>query len=360
MKYSICIGIDTHARKNAVCALDTDTGEAVTATLPGDPEVVADWIEAQGFGGSVHAVYEAGPTGFRLARTLRGRGIGCTVIAPSKTAYPHDRDKRDPKDAEWLARLLASGAVRGVYVPTEEQEALCRLSKLRDETVRDLKRAKQRLKSFVLVRGVRYTRTKKFWTKSFMSWAESLVLDDEVDTVVFRHKFAAVRRQLEDLERIDREIDEVVASRPELAAMVARLTCVHGIGRVTAFSLVAEVYDFGRFRRGSALASYLGLVPSESSSGERVARGGITKLGNSHLRRLLVEAAGCYGAGANVARAQRTDVSPAVAAKAAACRDRLLKRRQALRERGVPANKAKVAIARELAEWIYHIMVMPG
>ena len=119
MKYSICIGIDTHARKNAVCALDTDTGEAVTATLPGDPEVVADWIVAQGFEGPVHAVYEAGPTGFRLARTLRGRGIGCTVIAPSKTAYPHDRDKRDPKDAEWLARLLASGAVRGVYVPTE-------------------------------------------------------------------------------------------------------------------------------------------------------------------------------------------------------------------------------------------------
>ena len=151
-----------------------------------------------------------------------------------------------------------------------------------------------------------------------------------------------------------------MAENPELSAKMSRLLCIHGIGKVTAFSLLCEVYDFERFRKGSAFASYLGLVPSERSSGERSARGRITGLGNANLRRLLIEAAGCYGAGANIAAAKRAGVPALVAARAQECTDRLLGRRKRLGEKGLAANKAKCAVARELAEWVYYIMVMPA
>ena len=360
MRYSTCIGIDTHARKNAVFALDAATGEAREALLSEDPGKLIGWISAQGFAEPVMCVYETGPTGFGLARALHAAGIGCTVAATSKLAYPRDKDKRDDKDAEWLARQLLAGAVRPVHVPDVREESLCRLSKLRAEAALDLRRAKQRLSSFMLVAGIAYTATKKLWTKKFMDWARSHECDQPADTFTFREKYAEVVRLMERLARIEAEIVRAVEADPELSARMSRLLCIHGIGRVTAFSLLCEVYDFSRFRKGASFACYLGLVPSEDTTGERHSLGGITKLGNPNLRRLLIEAAGCYGKAPGAPAPMPPDVPAAVAAKAAKCRDRLFERRRRLRERGLAPNKAKVAVARELAEWVYHIMAMPA
>ena len=360
MKYSTCIGIDTHAKKNAVCALDTATGEVREALLCEDPGKLIAWIADQDLAEPLMCVYETGPTGFGLARALRAAGIGCIVAATSKLAYPKDKDKRDAKDAEWLARQLLAGAVRPVHVPDEREESLCRLSKLRSEAALDLRRAKQRLRSFMLVAGISYTATKKLWTKKFMSWARSHECGQPADTFTFREKYADVVRLMERLARIEAEIGRIVEGDPGLAAKMSRLLCIHGIGKVTAFSLLCEVYDFSRFRKGSAFACYLGLVPSEDTTGNRRSLGGITKLGNSNLRRLLIEAAGCYGKAAGAPAPMPPEVPAAVAAKAAKCRDRLFARRQRLKRSGLAPNKAKTAIARELAEWVYYIMAMPA
>ena len=149
-----------------------------------------------------------------------------------------------------------------------------------------------------------------------------------------------------------------LSSDPGLSERVARLMCLPRVGRVTAFSLVCEVYDFSRFRGGAAFASWMGLTPSERSTGKRRSHGGITRRGNSELRRLLVEASSAYSSSSAPARVDASGVGEAVAEKARGCRARLRRRRLALKARGVQANKAKVAVARELAEWVYHIMVM--
>ena len=360
MKHSTCIGIDAHSQSNVVCALDTQTGEICEGRLSADPRELRKWIEQRAFPEPLACVYEAGPTGFGLARHLSSAGIECFVAATSKLPRRTDRAKNDRNDAEWLARQLSAGAVRKVRIPSPEEESLCRLSKLRGEAAQDLRRAKQRVQSFLLLTGTEYTLTKKRWTKTFVSWAESYVFPSPEDTFTFKEKVSEFKRASERLQRIDGEIERVVGSSPALQDKMARLTCIHGIGRVTAFSLLCEVYDFERFSRGSAFASFLGLVPSESSTGKKTSRGSITKLGNTNLRRLLVESASCYSRRPNPAARKYEGVSSAVAAKARKCEDRLFARRRKLRERGVAANKAKLAVARELAEWIYYIMVMPG
>lgn len=361
MKYSTCIGIDTHSQKNAVCALDTRTGEIAQDTFSADPTEIVRWVAEKNFETPLMCVYEAGPTGFGLARALIAAGIPCQVAAPSKLPHRTDRAKNDKNDAEWLARCLTSGAVRAVRIPSTREESLAHLSKLRGEAALDLRRAKQRVSSFLLVTGTRYTLTRKLWTKKFCSWAETYEFPEAADTFAFREKFAETRRLSERLSRIEGEILRIISTDPDLAAQMARLIAIHGIGHVTAFSLVCEVSDFARFRNGAAFASYLGLVPSENSSGKKVSRGAVTKLGNPNLRRLLMEVAGAYGKKVNIAKERSyAGIPAAVATKIQKCEARLMKRRDALRERGLAANKAKAAIARELAEWIYYIMVMPA
>jgi transposase len=254
--------------------------------------------------------------------------------------------------------MLDSGAVRLVMIPTKEEESLRHLSRLRGEVASDLRKAKQRASSFLLLTKTSYTLTKKRWTKTFNKWAESYEFECEADTFVFRMKVSAVFRLEEKLFEIEEKIMRVIEAAPELAEKMKRFTALHGVGKVTAFSLVCEVYDFERFRNGAAFASYIGLVPSESSTGDKTARGKIAKQGNSHLRRIIVEAASCYSKPIGDARSEDTSVPEPIRAKAEKCKNRLKKRRGALKKRGVLPNKAKVAVARELCEWIYHIAVM--
>lgn len=360
MKYCTNIGIDAHSKKNSVCALIESTGEVRSATLSEDPSELIRWVFSQSFPEPIGCVYESGPTGFGLARALRGAGIACTVAATSKLPMRLDRQKNDRIDAEWLARMLAAGSIRPVRVPSVEEEALCHLSRLRGEIAADLRAAKQRVVSFLLLTGTEYTLGKRRWTKRFCIWAETYEFAQPADTFVFRDKLAAVYRLEERLHAVEEEIMRRIGESPELASLMARLRCIHGIGPVAAFSLVCEVHDFERFRNGGAFASYLGLTPSENSSGKRVSRGGATKTGNSHIRRILIESASKYAHPFKVANIEDENVPELVRAKAQKCANRLRRRRIALVGRGVNKNKAKVAIARELAEWIYWIAVMPA
>ncbi len=350
MKYCTSIGIDTHSRKNAICALSADTGVVAEDVLSEDPAQVISWIRQHSFAEPICCVYEAGPTGFELARALNGAGIRCVVAATSKLPYRTDRVKNDRVDAQWLARMLAAGSVREVYVPTEREESLRNLSKLRAETASDLRRAKQRVASFLLKTHTRYTLTKRRWTKAFYRWAASFEFDEPCDTFAFRQKLEAVLYLEEKLSEIDDEIRKEAKASKELARTIARLSAIHGIGLTTAFSLAAEVYDFKRFKNGSAFSAYIGLVPSERSSGKKTSRGPVTKCGNSNLRRLLIEAVHAYDRPyRGTCDAKREN------ARAVKCRKRLYKRKKTLEERGLEKNKVYAALARELCEWIYWI-----
>jgi len=357
MRYSINIGIDTHAKKNVVCAIDTDTGELYRAKLDSDPALLIEWIGKQGFKGKVRCVYETGPTGFVLARALNDAGIKCSVAAVSKLARRHDRMKNDERDAEWLSRELIAGGTVSVKIPTEEEESLRDLSRLRGTASKNLAKQKQRVASFLLGHQISYTLTQERWTVTFRAWAAKLIFDNPTDQFVFDEGIWEVYRLEERLKRIDDEIKMTVSKNKELAQTVTRLKCLRGIGNVTAFALIAEIYDFTRFKKPSALSAYLGLIPAQASSGQRVSSGSITKCGNSHLRRLLIEAAASYAKRIGVKKREE-GTEPDIYAFAHKCANRLTRRRKKLISRKKQPNKIKVALARELAEQIYCIALL--
>lgn len=360
MRYSTCIGIDTHSTKNEVCALLIETGELKGETLNDDPAQIIRWIDKNDFPKPIRCVYEAGPTGFALARILNESGIECVVAATSKLPKRHDRKKNDRIDAEWLARLLSSGAIRESYIPTEREESLQHLARLRHETMNDLKRAKQRVASFLLLTKTEYNLTKRRWSKKFRRWAETIEFDCPEDTFTFRLKYAEVIRLEERLAYIEDHIEKLIKNDAKLLSTAKRLMCIYGVGKVAAYALVCEISDFARFKNGRSFASFLGLTPSEHSTGKRRITGRITKTGNGYLRSIIIECANVYARCIPTIKYEDTDVPENIRAKAEKCSQRLKRRREHLIERGLSSNKAKVAIARELCEWIYWIAVTPA
>lgn len=234
------------------------------------------------------------------------------------------------------------------------------MSRLRGEAASDLRKAKQRVSSFPPLANTEYNLTKKKWSKTFYKRAASCEFAQPADTFAFRCKTSAVLRLEERLAEVEAETVRIIAESPGLSGPMARFTCIHGIGKVSAFSLACEVHDFERFRNGASFASYLGLVPSENSSGGKVSHGAVAKRGNPHLRRILVEAASCYSKQFEAVKSEDAAIPEAVRAKADRCAVRLRRRRATLKERNVSANKAKAAVARELAEWTCYIAVMPA
>ena len=295
MRHSTYVGIDTHKDTNAVCALDPETGEVTEAVLGGEPALVVDWIRGGVASGElaepVLCCYEAGPTGYGLQRALEEAGFECVVAAPSKLPKRADRVKTDRVDAAWLARQLQAGAVRPVWVPPANLEALRSLVSLRCARAQGLARAKQRFRSFALARGIRPP--VGGWGARFLAWASSVELDDPADDYVFHELVDEVSRRSRDLGRVEARTAEAVAADPELSAAVRALEALPGVGPALACALVAKVGDASRFERLDSFPSYLGLCPSESSSGKTVRRGGMAKAGDEQLRRLLVQAATC-------------------------------------------------------------------
>jgi transposase len=346
------VGLDVHARSTEAAALDVVSGELTHRRFGGGGDAVVTWLE--GLAAPVRACYEAGPTGYGLSRAAEAAGIGCEVIAPSKTPRASgERVKSDRKDAELLVRLLMAGALTPVAVPSEESEAARDLTRARDQLRGDLMRARHRVSKLLLRYGHVYEGTT--WKKAHRHWLARQRFSCEATELAYVDALAAVDGLVARREAIDARLSRLATSDP-FWPVVARLRCFHGIDTLAALALHLEVHDWQRFARAPQLAAWLGLVPSLSQSGESAASGAITKTGSTYARRLLVEAAWQYARppGAGVALARRREGQPDyVLAIAGRAQNRLHRLYRRLAERGKPANVAAVGVARELACFLW-------
>lgn len=351
------VGLDVHARSVAAAAIDGVTGEVRQARLTPSHDHIRAWIA--GLPGPVAVVYEAGPTGFGLCRALTAGGVRCVVAAPSKLQRPSgDRVKTDAKDAVHLARLLRLGEVSAVTVPSVAQEAARDLVRAREDARGDLMRARHRLSKLLLRQGIVYAGGAA-WTGVHDRWLRQQRFDNAATTMAFESDYDTVLAVVARRDRLDKAIGELAADS-EFTAVVRRLACLRGVSTLTAFALAVEIGDWHRFT-GNSIGCFIGLVPSEHSSGASRVQGSITKTGNTHARRLLVEAAWHHRAPYRPGTTMRDRwelAPPAARARGDAGNRRLHERWVAFnlrRKRGVIAN---VAVARELAGWCWSLAVL--
>lgn len=354
LKARTFVGLDVHAAKIVAAVLDAETGEVSFHRLRGEPEESVRLCRA--LPGPVSATYEAGPTGYGLARGLRSAGVGCLVAAPGKIPRaPTDHIKTDRRDAEHLVRLLVAGKLHPVRVPGTEEEALRDLVRAREDIRGDLMRARHRLSKLLLRHDVRYEGTA--WTAAHHRWLATVELDHPPAQATLADYRGAVDGLTHRRTELERLIEAAVPGSP-WAAEVARLRCLRGIDTLSAVGLCAEIGDFRRFARAGTLMSYLGLVPSEHSSGEQRRLGSITKSGSRHARRLLVEAAWHYRRaptlGVGLRRRQEGRPAAAVAISWTA-QQRLHRVWERMRGRRKRPTVIAVATARELAGFCWAI-----
>lgn len=354
------VGLDVHARSVVACGLDGHTGELFERRLTPDHGDVAAWVRS--LPGPVGVTYEAGPTGFGLARFLAAEGIGCLVAAPSKLQRPAgDRVKTDVRDARHLARLLHLGEIIAVTVPSVEQEAARDLVRAREDVRGDLMSARHRLSKLLLRQGIVYYQGRP-WTGMHDRWLRSqsfalpglqLAFDIAYDTML-----TTVARR----DRLDEAIT-MMAGASEFTPVVTRLGCLRGVSTLTSFGLAVEIGDWTRLT-GRSIAAYLGLVPTESSSGGFRSQGSITKTGNGHARRLLIEAAWHHRQpyrrpGVDLRRRQQ-QATPAARDRGEQANRRLHARWAVFDARHKRAVVANTAVARELAGWCWSLAVLGG
>ena len=353
------VGLDVHARSVVGCAIDGVSGEVHRARLCPDVGEVTRWV--RGLPGPARVVYEAGPTGFGLARGLQAAGIECVVAAPSKLPRPAGV-KTDARDALLLARLLRLGEITAVRVPTIDQETARDLVRAREDVRGDLMRARHRLSKLLLRHGIIYSGGHA-WTGAHDTWlrAQGAQLPSPALRLAFDADYEAVLLAVARRDRLDAAITAMAADS-EFTATVTRLACLRGVSTLTAFGLAVEVGDWNRFT-GATIGAYLGLVPTEYSSGASRTQGSITKTGNTHARRLLVEAAWhhrkTYRNPSATMRARWHDAPPAVVARAHAGNHRLHARWQTFITRKKRPVVANVAVARELAGWCWSLATLP-
>lgn len=353
------VGMDTHAKTINVAVI-----------LPGSSEIDAQWQVAyedrsirrlakklleMGPTGVI-ATYEAGPCGYDLKRRLDGLGVPCDLAAPSLVpAKPGDRVKTDKRDARKLAKLLKADLLTFVHPPNEREEALRDLMRARADAKKDLMAARHRISKMLLRYGLRFTQTKN-WTKRHRQWLTRTRFEQPHAQMVFENYLLAMEQVEERLVRLDARID-AAAQDEAYAERVGWLCCFRGIDTVTAMTILAELHGFERFTHPRGLMAYLGLTPSEHSSGTRVRRGSITKTGNGHVRRVLVEAAKHSRHRPRVSaelRKRRAGQPAAVLAIADRAQHRLYKRYHLLTNgHGKPKNVAAIAVARELVGFLW-------
>jgi transposase len=354
------VGLDVHARSVAAAAIDGVTGELSQARLTPSHEHIRSWV--QDLPSPVAVTYEAGPTGFDLYRCLSAAGIRCEVAAPSKLAKPSgERVKTDAKDAIHLARLLRLDEIISVAVPSPGQEAARDLVRAREDCRGDLMRARHRLSKLLLRHGLVYSGGDA-WTGKHDVWlrhdaapqlttrATRLTFDSDYENVL------AVKCRRD---RLDTAIAEMAADS-ESTQLVRRLGCLRGVSTLTAFALAVEIGDWHRFT-GATIGSFVGLVPSEYSSGSSRVQGSITKTGNAHVRRLLVEAAWHHRSRYRVGKTMRDrwELAPAAArVRGDEGNRRLHQRWVKFIERRKKHTVANVAIARELAGWCWSLALL--
>jgi transposase len=307
----------------------------------------------------VQAVYEAGPTGFGLARAFGAAGVDCLVAAPGKIPRAaQDRVKTDRRDAENLVRLLLAGKLEPVRVPSSEEEAMRDLVRAREDVRGDLMRARHRVSKMLLRHDQRFSAGQRPWSQGHRDWLGRVELSDPVAQLVLHDYLASVEAMVIRRDELERRISELVPGSP-WSGLVPRLRCLRGIDTLSAVGLCAEVGDFERFSRPGELMSYLGLVPSEHSTGDKRRLGAITKSGSRHARRLLVEAAWHYRLGPRPSRelAKRQAGQPEqVVAISWKAQQRLGRTwRRLAEERGKRRTLVAVAVARELAGFVWAV-----
>lgn len=359
-KFSKYVGLDTHADTIAVAVADACGGKPrYYGEIPNCPASVAKLAKKLSPDGEVVSFcYEAGPCGYGVYHQLTELGHACDVVAPSLIPMkPGDRVKTDRRDALQLSRLQRAGELTSVWVPGLEQEAIRDLTRAREDLVSMERRAKQRLGAFLLRHGKVYTAGVKKWTKRYFRWLEDVKFDFPVQQIVFQEYVDTVTHLLARVDALEEEMARVLPGWT-LAPVVEALMALRGIDLVSAMTLMAELGDITRFDSPRQLMAYLGLVPSEHSSGRRQRRGAITKTGNGHARRALVESAWSYRFPARkTAHLQRRakQTSESVQAIAWKAQKRLCGRYRHLLECGKLKVQITVAVARELAGFIWAI-----
>lgn len=346
----VTVGLDVHARSIRLCAVRAD--ELLDErTVPNDPARVASilgrWPDAR-------AVYEAGPTGYGLHRHLTGAGINCSVIAPALVPVrPGDRVKTDSRDARKLAFLHASGLLRVIWVPPPEWEAARDLIRAREAARIDRMRDRHRLGKFLLRQG--RVMPGRSWGKTRRSWIAGQRFDfpaQQVTLDTYLHALDLVDARIVEL---DRMVDETAICGP-WQETVGKLRCFRGIDTLTALAVTVEIGDFHRFESAESFMAYVGLVPCEHSSGEKRRQGSITKVGNVHIRRLLIEAAwhARHRPKVSYELARRQEgCDPVTIERAWRAQQRLYRQGKKMAARGKPSRKIVVAQARELAGFIW-------
>jgi Transposase and inactivated derivatives len=359
MKHSstLYVGLDVHKDSIAVAyAADDRDAEVISLGSIGTRQCDIDKLMRKllSKGHKLVFVYEAGPCGYWLYRYLTQNGYLCWGVAPSLIPKKAgDRVKTDRRDAVQLARLMHSGDLTPVYGPEVEDEAIRDFARAREDAIRDLKAAKYRLKAFLLRQDIRYE-GRANWGAAHLRWLAEVVCPTPAQQIVFQEYVRAVSEHHERLQRIEAELQDQVKNW-RLYPVVEALQALRGVQFTVAVTMIAELGDLTRFENPRQLMSYLGLTPSEYSSGERRHLGGITKAGNTHARRVLIEGAWAYRYPAKVSRhlQLRLQTLPKpiqdIAWKAQV---RLCKRYRKLIARGKNANQVVVAIAREMAAFM--------
>lgn len=360
----IYVGMDVHTTNYTMCCytVEEDVAFARVQVAPDYHEVLKYLERIRNTRGDEYRFvcgYEAGCLGYTLYRQLTDHGVECVILAPSTMpVVPGKRIKTDRRDAELISRCLAYHTYRPVYVPDEEDDAVKEYIRMRDEVKANLKRTKQWINAFCLRHGFRYI-GRSNWTVAHLRWLEHLTFQNEIYTEVFQEYLCLYYQLDEKIAVLDHRIEEF-SHKERYEDNVAKLVCFTGISTHAAMSLLTEVGDFYRFKAAPQFAAYLGLVPGESSSGAKQVHTGITKAGNSHLRRLLIEAAQRYGMGQIgkktwALKQKQSGGPPQAIAYADKATERLKRKYRRIAARSKP-NVAKTAVARELACFIWGMM----
>lgn len=361
---SAYIGLDVHKNSISIAAAESGSREKASfhGRIPNDLTRLLKRLAPFGPAGRVKIAYEAGPTGYGLARRLRSEGYDCVVIAPAKTPRASsDRVKTDRRDAMKLATFLRSGHLTEVRVPTPEEEALRDLLRAREDVKSSEVRTRRRLNSMMLRHGRIWRGSKCNWTKGHYQWLEEQQFEHRASNEAKVAYLEQIRQLQARLAELDSAIEDAVLASPQKETVLA-LRAMKGISTLTAATLIAEIGDFSRFEAATRFMSFLGLTPSESSSGDGSTRGPITKAGNGRLRRLLVESAWTYTRAPHLSvplKKRQIGVSEAVLDISWKAQKRLYRQRQRLIRAGKSHRKIIVAMARELAGFVWAVAKTP-
>ena len=357
MQSTPLIAFDQHAATTVAAVLLPGQRTAALHTLTSDSATILRFVKRlQREVGAVRCCYEAGPCGFELQRAMTAEGIRCEVIAPALIPRrAGDRIKTDRRDATQLAVLYRAGALTAIHVPTDQEEAVRDLLRCREDIRADLLRARHRLSKFLLRHGRRFTATKSTWSLRHHAWLRAQTWPLPALAQTHEAYLRAVDEAVARLRAVEAQLQELVTLEP-LRTRVQRLRCFRGMDDITALTIAAELGDARRFPSPRGLMASVGLIPSEHSSGAKRTRGGITKTGNAHLRRVLVEAAWHYRHHPFIGkqlRHRQQDAPPAALIPAWRAQQRLYRRYQRLAARGKPKQHVVTAIARELTGFVW-------